>query len=69
AQRAAIVRAERYYTQHATLASYRQLYQHLAAKPHADAGARGGVGRPVLPATPPAAERQPAGRCPFAGAP
>lgn len=69
AQRAAIVRAERYYTQHATVASYRQLYQHLAAKPHADAGGRGGVGRPVLPATPPAAERLSAGRCPFAGAP
>lgn len=74
AQRAAIVRAERYYTQHAMVASYRQLYQHLAAKPHADAGARGGVGRPALPVTPatmarPAGERLSAGRCPFAGAP
>lgn len=77
AQRAAIVRAERYYTQHAAVASYRQLYQHLAAKPHADAGGRGGLGRPAVPttlATPttaamPASERLSAGRCPFAGAP
>lgn len=74
AQRAAIVRAERYYTEHATVASYRQLYRHLAAKPHADAGARGGVGRPALPATSatmptPAGERLSSGRCPFAGAP
>ena len=69
AQRAAIVRAERYYTQHATVASYRQLYQHLAAKPHADAGGRGGVGRPAPPATTATMERLSAGRCPFAGAP
>ncbi len=72
AQRAAIVRAERYYTQHAMVASYRQLYQHLAAKPHADAGGRAGVGRPALPPATmsnPAGERLPAGRCPFAGAP
>lgn len=74
AQRAAIVRAERYYTEHAAVASYRQLYQHLAAKPHADAGARGGVGRPAVPATQAtmaraAGERPSGGRCPFAGAP
>ncbi len=69
AQRAAIVRAERYYTQHATVASYRQLYQHLAAKPHADAGGRAGVGRPAPPATTATMERLSAGRCPFAGAP
>lgn len=69
AQRAAIVRAERYYTQHATGASYRQLYQHLAAKPHADAGARGGGGRPAPPATAATMEPPSAGRCPFAGAP